>query len=95
MHVDDIQKFGFLIDQPVTVRSAVGVLHGIRVRDFDIRPGNAAMYLPEANVLVPHDVDPQSKTPAFKSIWLTVEAETPLAAGGGGEQLVPLELTAV
>lgn len=32
----------------------------------DIRPGNLAMYYPEANILVPREIDPQSKTPAFK-----------------------------
>ncbi len=93
MHVDDIQKFGLVIDQQVTVRSSVGEVHCLRVRDIDIRPGNAAMYLPEANVLVPHDVDPQSKTPAFKSVWLTVEAETSTAESNGN--LVPLELAGV
>ena len=35
------------------------------VRPFDIRPGNAAMYYPEANVLVPRTVDPYSKTLAL------------------------------
>ena len=30
------------------------------------------MYYPEANVLVPRDVDPQSKTPAFKSVLVEV-----------------------
>jgi hypothetical protein len=30
------------------------------------------MYYPEANVLVPRDVDPQSKTPAFKSVLIEV-----------------------
>ena len=33
------------------------------------------MYFPEANVLVPRDVDPQSKTPAFKSVLVTVEPQ--------------------
>jgi anaerobic selenocysteine-containing dehydrogenase len=47
----------------------------IRVRPFDIRQGNAAMYYPEANILVPHAVDPLSKTPAFKSIAITVQPE--------------------
>jgi len=95
MHVDDIQRFGFTIDQKVTVRSSVGEVHGIRVRDIDIRPGNCAMYLPEANVLVPHEVDPQSKTPAFKSIWLTVEAERPSAGGEADGGLVSLEMAGV
>jgi len=34
----------------------------------DIRPGNLAMYYPEANQIVPRQIDPQSKTPAFKSV---------------------------
>ncbi len=38
----------------------------------DIRPGNLAMYYPEANVLVPRRLDDRSKTPAFKSIIATV-----------------------
>jgi anaerobic selenocysteine-containing dehydrogenase len=90
MHVDDIERFGLSIDDKVTVRSSVGEMHGIIVRDFDIRAGNCAMYLPEANVLVPHEVDPQSKTPAFKSIWLTVTPEKSSNAATHG--LVSLDL---
>jgi hypothetical protein len=33
------------------------------------------MYYPEANVLVPQEVDPLSKTPGFKSVRITVAAE--------------------
>jgi hypothetical protein len=44
----------------------------IFVRAIDIKAGNAAMYYPEANVLVPKTVDPASKTPAFKSVLVTV-----------------------
>jgi anaerobic selenocysteine-containing dehydrogenase len=47
----------------------------ILVREFDIRAGNVAMYYPESNVLVPSAVDPLSKTPAFKSIAVTLDAE--------------------
>ena len=38
-----------------------------------IRPGNAAMYYPECNVLVPRTADPRSHTPAFKLIPITIE----------------------
>lgn len=34
------------------------------------------MYYPEANVLVPRDVDPRSKTPAFKAVLVEVAAVT-------------------
>jgi molybdopterin-dependent oxidoreductase alpha subunit len=51
----------------VTVRTEAGSLH-VHVAIIDIAPGNIAMYYPEANVLVPRRIDPQSKTPAFKSV---------------------------
>ncbi|HEX4591771.1 MAG TPA: molybdopterin dinucleotide binding domain-containing protein, partial [Gemmataceae bacterium] len=72
---DDIQRFGLEPDQPVTVRSSAGVMHDIRVRPFDLPAGNAAMYYPEANALVPTTTDPASKTPAFKAVPVTVTAE--------------------
>jgi len=69
---DDMQRLGLTPDRVVTVRSAAGELRRRVVRPYDIRPGNAAMYYPEANVLVPRDVDPRSKTPAFKSVLVEV-----------------------
>ncbi|MCA9060096.1 MAG: molybdopterin-dependent oxidoreductase, partial [Planctomycetaceae bacterium] len=74
MNPQDISRLGLQPDQRVVVRSAVGELQYILVRPFDIRAGNAAMYYPEANILVPHQVDPQSKTPAFKAVPISVEA---------------------
>lgn len=80
LNPDDIERLGLQIDQRVTVRSASGEMNGILVRAFDIRAGNALMYFPEANVLVPPVVDARSKTPAFKSVAVTLEAERrPLA----------------
>ena len=58
----------------MTVRSAAGAMRNVLVREADIRPGNAAMYYPEANVLVQRAVDPGSKTPAFKSVAVRIEA---------------------
>jgi hypothetical protein len=37
-----------------------------------IRPGCVAMYYPECNVLVPKSADPLSRTPAYKSIAVTL-----------------------
>ena len=42
---------------------------------IDVRPGNAVMYYPAANTLVPRDVDPRSKTPAFKSVLVEIVFE--------------------
>jgi molybdopterin-dependent oxidoreductase alpha subunit len=75
MNAADIARLGLQIDQRVRIRSAAGEMRYILVREFDIREGNVAMYYPESNVLVPHTVDPLSKTPAFKSVAVTVDAE--------------------
>jgi molybdopterin-dependent oxidoreductase alpha subunit len=71
----DMQRWGLTRDQRVTVRSSVGELRGRLVRPYDVRPGNAVMYYPEANTLVPRDVDPRSKTPAFKNVLVEVVPE--------------------
>jgi anaerobic selenocysteine-containing dehydrogenase len=74
LHPDDMRRLALAEDQRVTIRSEVGALANILVRSFpEIRPGNALMYYPEANVLVPRHVDPLSKTPAFKSVLVTIE----------------------
>ncbi len=73
LHPQDVARFQFQADQPVVVRSETGAMHDILVRPFDrIKPGNALMYFPEANVLVPRRPDPQSLTPAFKGVVITL-----------------------
>jgi len=59
----------------------------ILVRAFNIRAGNALRYYPEANLLVPTTTDPDSKTPAFKAVLVTLDAnpaEPRCAARGQG-----------
>jgi len=73
MNPADIGRLGLQVDQRVSVRSSTGVMHRIIVRAFDIRAGNALMYYPEANMLVPTNTDAGSKTPAFKSVLVTIE----------------------
>jgi len=73
LHNDDMERRNLFDGQPVTIRSATGEMHGVKVTRFDkIRAGNAAMYYPECNILVPRSVDPRSKTPAFKCIPVTI-----------------------
>ncbi|MGZ9083155.1 MAG: molybdopterin dinucleotide binding domain-containing protein, partial [Rhodoplanes sp.] len=75
LHPQDIERLGLRSDQRVTVCSETGSMPEIRVIPFDrIRAGNALMYYPEANVLVPRSLDPRSKTPAFKNVLVRVEA---------------------
>jgi len=90
MSREDVDRLGLRADQPVTVRSEVGSLSNILVRVFDVRAGNALMYFPEANVLVPTTTDPSSKTPAFKCVLVTVEPDG--AVGPEQARRRPLQL---
>lgn len=81
LHPNDLTRLGLQPNQRVTVRSAIGQMHDIIATPFtNIRQGNAAMYYPECNVLVPRTVDPRSKTPSFKSIPITLEPRTAVAS---------------
>jgi molybdopterin-dependent oxidoreductase alpha subunit len=75
MNRSDMDRLGLRVDQRVIVRSTAGAMAGILVREYDIRAGNALMYYPEANVLVPTTTDPLSQTPAFKCVLITIEPE--------------------
>lgn len=73
LHPDDVTRLGLQEEQRVTIRSETGSMPNILVRSFaQIRAGNALMYYPEANVLVPRTADGQSKTPAYKNILISV-----------------------
>ena len=72
------------LDRPEedSFRSRVGALTNVIAKAYDkIKPGNVLMYYPEANVLVPRNLDPLSRTPAFKNVPVTLE----LAAARGTE----------
>jgi molybdopterin-dependent oxidoreductase alpha subunit len=74
LHSEDIERLGLANDQRVTVHGPAGRMTNIVVKEFDlIKPGNALMYYPEANVLISRRTDSQSKTPAFKGVVVRVE----------------------
>src|SRR5262245_8729370 len=66
MNADDVRRLGLARDTRVRVENAVGSFDAL-VRIAPLPPGNLAMYYPEANVLIPREVDPRSGTPVFKS----------------------------
>lgn len=73
LHPDDCRRLGLSAGEKVRITSNTGQLNGFLVHEFpDIKPGNALMYYPEANVLVSRTADPQSKTPAFKGVVVRV-----------------------
>lgn len=76
LHPDDLQRLAMVPNKRVTVASEAGKMPHILVRSFTaIRPGNALMYYPEANRLVPRHADPASRTPAFKGVVVWLEKE--------------------
>ena len=71
MHAEDMARLGLVEDEYVEVTTDTGSLQ-VLPRPIDIRQGNAVMYYPEANILVPREVDEASRTPAFKGIIVRV-----------------------
>jgi len=82
IHPDDVRRFGLTAGGRCRIASVAGEMRGQIVSAFpEIRPGCVAMYYPESNVLVPKAADPLSRTPAYKSIPVTIAADdAPLAA---------------
>jgi anaerobic selenocysteine-containing dehydrogenase len=78
LHPNDIARLGLRVDQRVSVRSETGTMHGLHVKEIDVRPGNAVMYYPEANAIIPRKADPLSRTPAFKNTVIELLVETGL-----------------
>lgn len=70
---EDLERLGLSEGDPVEVSTGTGSLDVVAMA-IDIPPGNAAMYYPEANVLVPRRIDPASGTPAFKSVAARIRA---------------------
>ena len=74
VHPSDLDRLGVSPDARVRVESGTGNLV-VTARAFGaIKPGNALMYYPEANVLVPRATDPASGTPGFKGFVVRVTA---------------------
>jgi anaerobic selenocysteine-containing dehydrogenase len=64
LHPADMERLALQEDDCVTVQGTTGSLDVV-VRRFEIAQGNCAMYYPEANILLSHDVDAESRTPLF------------------------------
>jgi molybdopterin-dependent oxidoreductase alpha subunit len=80
LHPDEIARAGLGEGQAVELtshwRGETRSLRGFRVRAYDLPPGCAATYFPEANALVPVGAfAPRSRTPAYKSVPISLRAE--------------------
>src|SRR5262249_974049 len=72
MNPADMQALGFAEGDRVVVTSQTGEIQNIRVAAYNIALHCAAMYYPEANVLVGSRVDAKSGTPAFKHVRIKI-----------------------
>ncbi len=75
MHPEDIAKEGFKEGMRVRLDNDTGSMRSLTLRAFNIRQGNLLTYFPEANVLVPLNVDPRSHTPSFKAVKVRIAPE--------------------
>jgi molybdopterin-dependent oxidoreductase alpha subunit len=75
MNPEDMTKLGLTENDPVKVNNSTGELNSQKVISYPIKPGNVMMYYPEANILIPKSIDPDSKTPSFKSIEIRITKE--------------------
>ena len=68
---EDAQAIGVEENVQILVCGPGGELN-VTARYVDISKGNCAMYFPEANILLSHEVDQESKTPLFKGTRITI-----------------------
>lgn len=69
---EDMARLGVTEGARITLASDHGKMEGTAT-PFDLPPGSALAYYPEANVLCGTAVDPRSHTPAFKSVPVRLE----------------------
>lgn len=74
MNAADIAELGVKEGDRVTLTSASGRMEAVEVKAFDVPKGSVLTYYPEANCLIGIDVDPRSRTPAFKSTAIAISA---------------------
>ncbi|MBT8147014.1 MAG: FdhF/YdeP family oxidoreductase, partial [Gammaproteobacteria bacterium] len=73
MHPADIIKMGLQEGDAVDVSNETGTMCGLKVSAFDIHEGDVMTYFPEANILIPQEIDSRSCTPAFKSVAVQIK----------------------
>jgi len=84
MAPEDAAERGIAEGDRVVVATEAGRME-VSAAIVGLRPGNLAMYYPEANALVPRALDARSKTPAFKSVAARL---WPVAAQSGARDVL-------
>jgi len=74
INLADIQSLGLSSGDTVDVSSDTGIMKGLILAEYNIKPGNVMTYMPEANILIPQNADERSRTPSFKSVSVTIRS---------------------
>ena len=77
MHPGDLDLLDLEDGARVDVYNNTSIMSALRAIRYDIRQGSVMTYFPEANVLIPQDADPRSRTPSFKSVLVNVQPHRP------------------
>lgn len=72
MNPDDMKARRLQDGDKIDIESTTGTMQAVSVKAFDLPEGDLMAYYPEANILVGQAVDPRSRTPAFKSIAVSI-----------------------
>jgi len=72
MNGEDMRRLDLTEGDQADLRSPYGLMAAVQVYSFDLPAGDAMAYFPEANILVGRKIDPRSKTPAFKSVCISI-----------------------
>jgi molybdopterin-dependent oxidoreductase alpha subunit len=72
MNAEDIAALNIQAGDTINIKSAYGEMEKVKVFVFNLPRGNVMAYYPEVNVLIGTEHDPRSKTPAFKSVAVSI-----------------------
>ena len=72
MNKKDIKELKIVENDRVDVMNDTGIMSSVKVKSINIVPGNVATFFPESNILISTIVDERSKTPSFKSSFVTI-----------------------
>ncbi len=81
MNGDDMRALGITEGGRARMWSGKGEMRDLVVYAFDVGRGDVMAYYPEANVLTCAEVDPRSRTPAFKATPVWIEPAQSVPAG--------------
>jgi len=73
LNPEDMAELKLKAGDKINIASKHGEMKAVFAQPFGLRRGNVMAYYPEANILIGRERDKRSKTPAFKSVPVTLK----------------------